>query len=449
MRSISIFSAFALVILFGTCCSLFAEDAPAEKRIWPSLTIRGTDSRIEKPNYYLITDGDRWNEAWLTHHGYNPKDFAAWKKLPQFDFDFRIQTVIALFPGVSSNRLGIDVKIFEEEEAVRVQIEDSRIESFKPTEKLVPYAFFAIPRTKKDVIIEKDIQSFIDYPPLWQAEAHLTKTEYHKTPDSTQSTQIKKEPSTAPDKSKFGKLTGKFIYDGKPPVPQKFKFFENITLDKPIHEDENGRVSGIELGYREYLEAGIKPDITDQSLLVDKDGGVANVFVYAISPNIPWTQPAPGSVEPLKLEFKNGLFQQRCFCTHINRVEFVNHDNLLFDCRLHLPQNELNLGCGAKMNSVVKFTGEAGNTPTRYESSLRNWLVGYAILRPNPYYAISAADGTFSIPDLPPGKWEFRAWHEKMGNIKTWPKGKFAYEIKTGENNLGTIKLKPEWFADK
>ena len=43
-------------------------------------------------------------------------------------------------------------------------------------------------------------------------------------------------------------------------------------------------------------------------------------------------------------------------------------------------------------------------------SFMQSWA--YAI--DNPYYAITADDGTFSIPDLPPGEYRVTAWHPFM-----------------------------------
>jgi hypothetical protein len=34
---------------------------------------------------------------------------------------------------------------------------------------------------------------------------------------------------------------------------------------------------------------------------------------------------------------------------------------------------------------------------------------------PNPFYAVSADNGTFTITGLPPGNYTIVAWHEKYG----------------------------------
>jgi hypothetical protein len=37
------------------------------------------------------------------------------------------------------------------------------------------------------------------------------------------------------------------------------------------------------------------------------------------------------------------------------------------------------------------------------------------LVRDNPYFAKTAPDGSFSIPDVPAGKYVLRAWHERGG----------------------------------
>jgi hypothetical protein len=40
---------------------------------------------------------------------------------------------------------------------------------------------------------------------------------------------------------------------------------------------------------------------------------------------------------------------------------------------------------------------------------------GYIAVLKNPYFAVSKADGSFDLPQLPPGTYTIKAWHEKLG----------------------------------
>jgi hypothetical protein len=51
----------------------------------------------------------------------------------------------------------------------------------------------------------------------------------------------------------------------------------------------------------------------------------------------------------------------------------------------------------------------------------------------HPYYAVSAPDGSFAIPNLPPGDYTIEAWHETLGTqdqkVTVGPSGKVAADF--------------------
>jgi len=78
----------------------------------------------------------------------------------------------------------------------------------------------------------------------------------------------------------------------------------------------------------------------------------------------------------------------------------------------------------------------------------------YLVRRKSPYVAVSGADGSFTIKNLPTGKeLVFRVWHERRGWLKTadWKEGKFKVTIppKEARIDLGEIKPPVKQFALK
>lgn len=53
----------------------------------------------------------------------------------------------------------------------------------------------------------------------------------------------------------------------------------------------------------------------------------------------------------------------------------------------------------------VRFQCDAGHT----------WMAAYVKVFDHPYHATSAANGTFRIPEVPPGTYRWKAWHERLG----------------------------------
>jgi len=246
----------------------------------------------------------------------------------------------------------------------------------------------------------------------------------------------------------LGSLVGRFLYDGEPPKPGPLSRFHEVSLDKPpSREPVTGRFYGDEIAYREYLERGVRPRTLDESLVVSEDGGIANVIVFVTSADIPSPAPESDGPQTVTLEIKEGQFVPRVLGVTASQTLVVeNRDRVTFDFDLKSLRNPpVNLLVPPKSARRLTFsTGE--KAPRPFRSNHQSWATGILLIHGNPYFAVSGADGTFAISGLPPGRWEFRAWHERVGYLKHWPKGRFTLEIKPGKNGLGSVKLSPDLF---
>lgn len=45
------------------------------------------------------------------------------------------------------------------------------------------------------------------------------------------------------------------------------------------------------------------------------------------------------------------------------------------------------------------------------------WMSGYILVEEHPYHAITTADGSFSLSEVPPGTYKVEVWHEKLGKV--------------------------------
>jgi hypothetical protein len=46
---------------------------------------------------------------------------------------------------------------------------------------------------------------------------------------------------------------------------------------------------------------------------------------------------------------------------------------------------------------------------------IHGWMRAYVGVFDHPYFAITDINGSFSLPNIPPGEYVIEAWHERLG----------------------------------
>lgn len=153
-------------------------------------------------------------------------------------------------------------------------------------------------------------------------------------------------------------------------------------------------------------------NIPDQSLVVGAGGGIANVFVYLSK--------APKGVEFDKPEAQPFLDQKACiFEPHalllwsgldfeLKNSDKVPHNVQTFPARNSGENNNLSPGA-----SMVTAFRNAEPQPFPSKCAIHPWMEYWTLVVDHPFAAVTDADGKFKIPDLPPGKYKFRVFHER------------------------------------
>jgi len=237
--------------------------------------------------------------------------------------------------------------------------------------------------------------------------------------------------------SEWGDLVGRLIYDGKAPERKKLK------VDKDV-------------------ECCGKFDIRDESLMVGEDGGLGNVYIYVRTSRRKKVDICP-ELETEYSKKENGrvmLDNRDCiFIPHSMKIWYekqeyyiVNSDpvaqNVAFSPLGDVPANII-LPVKPKPGFEATWHFKRKQSiPVPIACNYHPWESAHILPLDHPYCAITAMDGTFSIPKLPTGELEFQVWQERIGYLKTpdWSRGRFKMTIKPGTNDLGTIKLNPSLF---
>jgi plastocyanin len=219
----------------------------------------------------------------------------------------------------------------------------------------------------------------------------LTACKHAATPAETTTTATPLPTATPADPATAATITGIVHFDGKPP--------ERIPIDMALDP---------------ACLMVTEPNLTEQYIV--GHGGLANVFVYVKSGAPPSL--APASAQPVLLNQKGCRYVPHVVAVQQGgRVAFQNSDPTLHNVHTtpdqpgnaSLDLSEMPMG---KPQTEV-FKAVETMLPVRCNN--HPWMQAFINVAPNAYYAVSDADGKFTLPPLPPGTYTLAAVHEKLG----------------------------------
>jgi plastocyanin len=147
--------------------------------------------------------------------------------------------------------------------------------------------------------------------------------------------------------------------------------------------------------------------------IVADGGGLANVFVYVKS-GLDGGFSAP--------QDKVVLNQQGCqYSPHVSGIMvgqtlvIKNSDPTLHNVHARPVKNtEFNQGQPFQGMELEK-SFDTAEVMVPFRCDVHPWMASYMGVLDHPFFAVSGADGSFSIDGLPAGDYEIEAWHEELG----------------------------------
>jgi len=252
-----------------------------------------------------------------------------------------------------------------------------------------------------------------------------------------------------------GTIAGKVTMVGAKPTPKGFNL---ITFPDPVY---CGRIS-TGTGWRILNE-----------FTLAQDGGLQGAVVLLTDA----TKGKPFKFEPPTIEARDCRFlpfvsvvKDRSVVKVVN-MDPVFHDiqayetshlgpRVLFNTPLPMnPHHKRNVGAhshehlaGQPMQEVIRMTKDRRIFVMQcgFHAYMESW--GLAV--DNPYFAITQADGTFSLPDVPPGDYTLVAWHPGVGTMtekkvtvpaKQMVEADFVFEFPKGRRSAQVIEENPHF----
>jgi plastocyanin len=209
---------------------------------------------------------------------------------------------------------------------------------------------------------------------------------------------FKVDPATA------GLVQGKIRFTGKKPIRKLIDMSEEPACVEAHHG-------------RAY----------DESVVVNPNGTLANVFVYIKSGLDGKTFEVPAT--PVVIDQQGCWFHPRVLGIQTGQVlSVVNSDPVTHN--IH-PMAEINREWNHSQGQGDPPLARKFLKPEimiRVKCNIHRWMHAFIGVVDNPYFAVTGPDGTFEIRNLPPGDYVLGIWQESLGTqeqkITIPPQGK-------------------------
>lgn len=156
--------------------------------------------------------------------------------------------------------------------------------------------------------------------------------------------------------------------------------------------------------------------VSEERIVVSTDGALANAFVY-IKKGLENRQ-FPPAAEAVVLEQRGCQFVPRVLALRTGQTLTVKNADPVSH-NVH-PTPQANRDWNQQQPPGApdlqrKFAAPEVMIPVK--CNVHNWMRSYIGVLEHPYFAVTNADGKFTWPDLPPGKYTLAVWHESLGEL--------------------------------
>ena len=191
---------------------------------------------------------------------------------------------------------------------------------------------------------------------------------------------------------------------------------------------------------------GGKQVLSEKFVVDPATGGIRDVVIFLndkkFKPGDPaWEHPSYDATRDAQLEFdqKNCVFLSHMFAMRATqKCKVLNSDPIGHNTNIAGGGKARTENFLVAANSYAMYLpGGEANEPFAVACNIHPWMAANMLVRNNPYFAVTKADGSFEIANVPAGvELEFRVWQEQTRFIP-----KITLNGERNEKFKGRLKL--------
>lgn len=212
-------------------------------------------------------------------------------------------------------------------------------------------------------------------------------------------------------------ITGTIKVDGTAPAPVAVE----MSSKPECVEDHKGQ-----------------PPVLSDNLVAGAGGELKDVFVY-VKKGLAGKYPVPTT--PATIDQHGCMYSPHVFGMQVGQdLQILNSDPHSHNVNVkeNNPFNAAMVKGQAPETKKAWFKKEG--VPTKFQCDIHGWMSAFACVVSHPFWAVTGADGKFSIDKLPAGKYTIAVWHEVQPSLTAPAQKEIEVEVKDGETKVQDFK---------